>query len=374
MIRKSDVQWWVLEAQRHPESAPGIIEELAQRLIELDTASEHLRDQVIRLQQRDGATAADSDAVAQLRSQIAALQIRLERAGTAEPVLILLSDRLQAAAVPLSNLDDLARTGRPPAVAGRTIRVSFLVVAQPHDSIFALTSQGRALRMLPTDAASPTDEGFSFSAEHPGLTPDERVTTVLATPASPRFWTVVTRRGHTRQFIHTEFNRHIAQGAQLIESPHRRDRPTALVDSDSGDLFVLTRWGAVARFPQQTIGLQGSQAFDLDDDDAVVSALSLTAETDLLAVTASGMAIRRNTTQFPARPEPGGDPRSLVQAFDVLGAFDASAGRVAFVTFSGRIAVASTGAVVPQHRTGKGVSICDLMRDPAVAAVALPPA
>jgi len=29
MIRKGDIQWWVLEAKKHPESAPTIIEELA---------------------------------------------------------------------------------------------------------------------------------------------------------------------------------------------------------------------------------------------------------------------------------------------------------------------------------------------------------
>ena len=49
MIRQSDVQWWVLEAQKHPESAPSIIKELAARLIELDQENERLRDDLIRL-------------------------------------------------------------------------------------------------------------------------------------------------------------------------------------------------------------------------------------------------------------------------------------------------------------------------------------
>ncbi|MCK4315768.1 MAG: hypothetical protein KAX24_08355, partial [Anaerolineae bacterium] len=52
MIRKSDVQWWVLEAKKHPESAPAIIKELAKRLVELDTENEHLREKIIRLQRR----------------------------------------------------------------------------------------------------------------------------------------------------------------------------------------------------------------------------------------------------------------------------------------------------------------------------------
>lgn len=44
MIRKGDVQWWVLEAKKHPQSVPTIIEELAKRLAELDAENERLRD------------------------------------------------------------------------------------------------------------------------------------------------------------------------------------------------------------------------------------------------------------------------------------------------------------------------------------------
>ena len=44
MIRKGDVQWWVLEAQKYPESAPIAIEFLSERLAELDTENEELRN------------------------------------------------------------------------------------------------------------------------------------------------------------------------------------------------------------------------------------------------------------------------------------------------------------------------------------------
>ena len=49
MIRKSDIQWWLLEVKKDPESAPGIIEALAGRLAELDVENERLRDELIRL-------------------------------------------------------------------------------------------------------------------------------------------------------------------------------------------------------------------------------------------------------------------------------------------------------------------------------------
>ena len=52
MIRKGDVQWWVLEARKYPEAAPIAIEFLSERLGELDRENEELRNEVIRLRQR----------------------------------------------------------------------------------------------------------------------------------------------------------------------------------------------------------------------------------------------------------------------------------------------------------------------------------
>ena len=60
MIRESDVQWWILEAKEHPEATPQIIEELAKRLIELDTENEQLRATLIRLQQHAPAAQPES--------------------------------------------------------------------------------------------------------------------------------------------------------------------------------------------------------------------------------------------------------------------------------------------------------------------------
>ena len=48
MIRKGDVQWWVLEARKYPEAAPIAIEFLAERLSELDKENEDLRQKSSR--------------------------------------------------------------------------------------------------------------------------------------------------------------------------------------------------------------------------------------------------------------------------------------------------------------------------------------
>ena len=114
MIRKSDVQWWVLEAKNHPESALAIIEELAQRLTDVDAENERLRDEIVRLQ-RCTPAAADTAELRALRRKVATLRRLLDGEASNEPAVILLSGRLQSARVPLSEAQRLAREGQPVA-------------------------------------------------------------------------------------------------------------------------------------------------------------------------------------------------------------------------------------------------------------------
>ena len=87
MIRKGDAQWWVLEAKKHPESAPAIIEELAKRLAELDAENERLRDEVVQVQRRAPA-APDRSELTALRRQVTALQGLLDEETVPEPAWV----------------------------------------------------------------------------------------------------------------------------------------------------------------------------------------------------------------------------------------------------------------------------------------------
>ncbi len=214
---------------------------------------------------------------------------------------------------------------------------------------------------------------MSRRAEVPELVADERLTAAVAVAEPPRFWTVVTRRGYVRQIMRIGFDRGIAKGDRLIESPIHNDEPLALVNGDRGDLLLVTRWGRGNRFPQQAIGGQGAVALDLEPDDEVVAALALPSDTKVLIVTAAGYAALYDTARLKARSRPGGAGKALIQAFDVLGAFPGeSQARLLYLTYSGRLVSVPTVDIPLRERSRKGTRIWDFGPDPAVA-VALAP-
>ena len=376
MIRKSDVQWWVLEAKKHPESAPTIIEELARRLAELDADNERLRDEIIRLERRTPA-ATDSTQVSALERKVATLQNLLEGETSTEPALVLISDRLQAARMPLPQAQRLAQEGRPVLATRALLGLRSLLLARPHDELLLLTNQGHGFKVQPSDLPVLAEGGdWPSAAGQPpaqALAAEERVTAAVAVAEPPRFWTVVTRRGFVRQFLRIGFDRGIEKGERLVESPIHNDVPVAAVSGDKGDLLLITRWGKGARFPQRAIAGPGSVALELDADDEVVTALSLASDAVVLIVTASGHVGRLDTARFEGRVRPGGTGKPLIQAYDVLGAFPCEPqARLLYLTYSGKLVLVSTDNIPVYERTGKGTLVRDLGRDPAVAVACIP--
>jgi DNA gyrase/topoisomerase IV subunit A len=373
MIRKDDVKWWVLEAKKHPESAPTIIEELAQRLVELDAENERLHDELIRLQRRAPA-AADSAEVDALQRKVDTLQTLLDSKTSTEPSVVLFSNQLQSARMPLSQVQRLAREDRPLPGGRAPGGLRHLLLARPNAELLLLTSQGRGHKVLLADV-EPLVEGSDWpAAEGPKLSSDEWLTAAVAVTEPPRFWTVVTRRGFVRQFLRISFDRQLAQGDQLVESPFRNDVPVAVVDGDEGDLLVLTRWGKGIRFSQRVIEGQGSVALELEPDDEAVAALPLLSDIQILVVTAAGFAVRRDTAQFKARSKPGGAGKTLIQAFDVLDVFprDPEA-RLLYLTYSGKLALVPMADIPLHTRSRKGSRVRTFDRDPAVAVTFIPP-
>jgi DNA gyrase subunit A len=215
-------------------------------------------------------------------------------------------------------------------------------------------------------------------AQELALDDGERLTAAAVNNPSPRLWTLVTRRGYVQRLVHAGMERNIAQGASLLSHSDRRDAPVALVSGDHRELVLLTRWGQAIRFPQHTIEAQGSMALDLDPDDQVVGALSLSIDAqsppeELLIVTASGYGIRRNVNQLPARSRPGDTPgKTLIQARDVLDVFASHHdGQLVFITYSGKLVFAPVENAARHDRLAQGSRLCDLDQDPAVAVTLL---
>ena len=373
MIRESDVQWWILEAKEHPEATPQIIEELAKRLIELDTENEQLRATLIRLQQHAPAAQPES-ALQDLKRQVKTLQKALQRQDAGAPSLVLLSDRLQAARVPPGHARQLAEQDQPVLDMRAALSLRGIVSAGPGDELLLVTNLARAYKRLVADVAPLGDKGrWPTSAQDLELDEAERLTALAIGSPAPRLWTLVTRRGYVQRLVHAGMERRMAQGEPLASRLERRDAPIALVSGDHRELVLITSWGQAIRFPQHTIETQGSIALDLAPDDQVVGALALSVDADtpceLLIVTASGYGLRRDISQLPARSRPGDTPgKTLIQAHDVLGLFAAQPNaQLVFATYSGKLIFAAAEDAARHDRLAKGSRLCDLDRDPAVA-------
>jgi DNA gyrase/topoisomerase IV subunit A len=371
MIREDDVKWWVLEAKKHPESTPAIIEELAKRLLELDAENERLRDDLVRLQHHAPATT-ESAEVSALQQKVATLQTILDSQVSAEPTLVFLSGGLQAARLPIAQAERLAREERPALNRQAMLGLRCLLLARPQDELLAFTSTGRGLKLLPADIPLLGEEGDWPPGTGAQPASGERLAAAIPVSVAqpPRFWTIVTRRGYVRQILRIELDLKVGKGEPLIESPLRNDAPVAVVDGDRGDLLVLTRWGKGARFAQRAIEPTGSVALELEPDDEVVAALALPADMEILLVTAGGFAARRETAQFRAQSKPGGTGKPLMQAYDVMDAFPCETpARLSYLTYSGRLVFASTADVPLYQRSEKGTRLRTFDRDPAVAVV-----
>jgi DNA gyrase/topoisomerase IV subunit A len=384
MIRENDIQWWVLEVNKHPEAAPRIIEELGKRLVELDAENERLRNELLRLRHHAPAPGRDTR-VETLQHKVDTLQDILQRQEPTDAFLVLLSESLQAVCVPLSRAQELAAEERPVLNTRAMLTLHSAVWAQPGDELLVLTDRGRGFRRLLADVPPLGETGRWPSAPEAGLEPGERPTVALTTSTLPRFWTVATRRGYVQRLVRVACDQKMARGDPLLRSPFRNDAPAAIASGDSDDILIITRWGKAVRFAQRVIETRGSTALDLESDDQTVAALALDSSTDpdhteILIVTASGYGMRRNSTDVPRRTSPGGTGKALIQAHDVLAVFHKAPSlraapphalrepELVFVTYSGNLVFVPTMDIPLQERLSKGILLHDLGRDPAIAA------
>lgn len=367
MIRKSDVQWWVLEARKYPESASVAIEFLAERLAQLDAENEQLRNELLRLRQ-GASTETSSGQVQALRQKIERLEYLLKSQAATEPVAILLSERLQSARILLSEVQRMSRAGERSLDDRATLALRCLLAVRPHEELLLLTSQGRGTRQLVPDVPLLGDEGRWPNRPAPWLREGERLCVASTLSEAPRFWTIATRRGYVQRLVRAAFEREMEEGDPLLRNLLQHDEPSAIVHGDRGDLVVLTRWGYAGRFAHRAIDVQGSVALELESGDELVAALALPEDQEILIVTSAGLGMRRDSRQLAARAKPGGRGKRLIRARDVLGVFPyASEDSMLFLTYGGRFVLVGTGELAAQDRLGPGQELCDLEHDPAVA-------
>ncbi|MBN1934761.1 MAG: hypothetical protein JW934_08845 [Anaerolineae bacterium] len=374
MLRKSDVNWLLLEARKHPEAAPQLIEALIERLAELDKENEGLRDQIIRLQHRQTPVQESSSAQVQsLRRQIDVLKGIVDGQATSENALVFISERLQAARTSVGRAQDLARQGQSMLGKHTLLDLAGLLAVRPHDEILMLSSLSRGFKILASDVAPMIDEEHWPTTEGPALKAGERLTVTIAVGEPPRFWTVATARGYAQRFVRVAFDQTIEKAGTLFASPFHNDPPVAILDGSRGDVMLLSRWGEAVRFAQHTIDVAGSVATQLDPDDRFVAAIALPQDAEILILTTSGHAARYDTQKLEAIAKPGAKSRRIFLARDVMSMLPCPPDtHLLYLTYGGKLHLLPTGEIDLLARVGAGQELPQIKRDPILAATLVP--
>ena len=156
MIRKDDVQWWALEAKKHPEAASQIIEELSKRLLHLNEQNEHLRDEIIRLQGHARTTQVDAE-MAALRRKVRTLQDAVHGKTSSGAAIAFLSERQQGARLALTSADELARRDTPVLGDQMLLELCKVLPANLSDGLLMMSNHGREFKLQVADIPAFTE-------------------------------------------------------------------------------------------------------------------------------------------------------------------------------------------------------------------------
>jgi DNA gyrase/topoisomerase IV subunit A len=318
MIHPDDVAAWIAQVRQQPEAAPGIIEALAARLVELDRQNEALRDELLRLRQ-GGETTADEGRVVQLARRVQALERQLERGTEVNAQLLIFTLDGRGARLPLPSAAAWLQSDDHGLVAGH-LRPRYLLIAGEGDELLLLSDKGRAMRLSVADVGL-AEAPLHYLSLLPGLVLDldESLSVIAPLPGNFNRMTLVTRKGYARSFLRAEVDSLLERGLPLHSSPVEGDYPAFLLFSDGeGDLLVVAQGGKGLRFPERVIGVQARPAIRLERGEVVAGAVVVNDMVQVALVGADGLAARREMAGFAAHPTAGHRGKTVTRIEDLL--------------------------------------------------------
>lgn len=373
MIHPDDVAAWIAQVRQQPEAAPGIVEKLAARLIELDRQNEALRDELLRLR-RDREAPLNGEQVAKLAQRVQTLERQLERSAQVEPgvvarsLLVLTLDG-RGARLPLPDAETWK--GRDDkGLVPTHLRPRHLLVAADVARLLLLSDKGRATRLSVADVDA-SEPPVNYVALLPGLTLDldESVSVVTPLPSDFAQMTLITRKGYARSFRRAEVDSLLERGLPLHSSPMEGDYPAFAVFGDGkGELLIVTRGGKGVRFPERAVGVQAQPAIKMERGDVVAGAVLVEDATRVALVGAEGSAARREMEGFSARPSAGHTGKFVTRIENLIGvAAVTRKDTLWLLTAAGRLLAVPTTRTPSGPGASSGRVIAKLDKDQLVA-------
>ncbi|MEP7287526.1 MAG: hypothetical protein ABI947_17345 [Chloroflexota bacterium] len=306
MLDKKDAQWWVLEAEKHPDTAIDLIRMLADRLSFLDKQNEALRGEMIALKRKTRGESENANVEA-LQQRIRELEVALQQGHIARQLLVYAADRIEIKA-PLDDAikNDLGRQS-PDNVS--------LLICDALARLLVITAESQAFNISLNDL--PTPDNAPALLGNPN-----NIATILdqAVLETYHFMTVLTQNGYVYSLLMGAIPRIASKGDKLLRHIIPGDQVVAAVPSYNAELFAIARSGRWTRFPEKAIVATGSQVFDLAKGDTIASLVALNSETDLTFLTMEGKLFIRSSVDFKPRRSPGSAGVTLFKGHTILGA------------------------------------------------------
>lgn len=195
-----------------------------------------------------------------------------------------------------------------------------LAIADEGQNILLFTSKARVYRHSTARIAeAPVHDRGDMLFDRSPLDADEYVVAALPVRASG-YIAVLTEHGRVRCLRHHLFGEHMRPGTQLFKIEESGPLAAVCWTPGDADLFVATRSGMAIRFSEKLVSPQGDLAIRLGDGDRAVGVTSVTDESGVLLLTASGKGTVRLMSGFAANKSTGGSGKIAMKTDDLVGA------------------------------------------------------
>jgi DNA gyrase/topoisomerase IV subunit A len=350
MLDRKDAQWWILEAEKHPESAPDLIRVLAERLVFLDKQNEELRSELLTLRRKQRGGAADVDA---LQERIQELESALRAGRVEQQLLVYAQDRIEFS----GPLGEAQAEG-----IGRELPDHLsLLACDSMAKLLIITTDSQTFNLSITDLPIPESQAAMLGNPR-------NVAAILdqAVFERCRFLTLLSRSGYVYSLLAGTVNQVSKRQDRLIRNLIPDDPIVAAIPSHNGDLVTVSRKGRWTRFPEKSIAGSGSLAMELPKGDTLAGIVSLSHETTLTIFTADGRLFIRPTQDLKARRAPGTSAGMLLKGETVFGI--STSDEITFLTRCGKIHMVQPAELPYKAQTDAGAPIPGLAADDSLLA------
>jgi DNA gyrase/topoisomerase IV subunit A len=325
MLDKKDAQWWILEAQQHPEKAQDLIRLLADRLAFVDRQNEELRAELITLRRKGQSIVANPE-VGSLQRRVQELEQTLKQGGNgARHLLIYEKGRL----IVSQGLNAAQDQGVGALTASSPLQ---MLIANASARLYAIGADSRIYTINYNELPAPTDHPITLDAPR-----DIIAFLDQAAFETQRYLVLVTQGGYAYSVLAATLGRLAGKQEKLIRNALPGDPVIAAFPTNNVDLLALSLRGRWIRIPEKALGGTGSQFFELPKNDRFATLTWISSETTLYFLSADGRLFKRPSSDLPARRVPGKAASALFGDREM----------VAVGSGTSALALASNGALIP---------------------------